>query len=847
MDRSRRPAWGVRLRRLSATLAVTLSTAMGTAVALPAMAEAPSAHTKPQEHARAAAAAQPGVPEDPTVVYDEDFENDPAPQPIKLTEYTGDAAARMMTYTADDAWLTNCNGWVLNKTDSDGFTPGIQECAGSSTNWNNLRNITDAIGMHNAAANPPDNHAVAAYTSADPGADKVEFETERQIALNSTNRFLTASVTSGASACNYAQPNLNFFLFDGATEYPLSSRPINPCTDPGATTYTTAETGFAKDINVVNNRADSPMIYPGSSMGIRMKNATGVYGGNDAAFDDIKIEDVTPRVEKSFSPDAVAVGGTSKLTFTVTNTSDLLKKEGWSFTDNLPSGLKVADSANTETTCTNGSVDTSAGSGTVDLSGDLTEGQKSCTLSVDVTSDQAGTYKNCADGNITKLRGVIGVDPRGCASVVFDEPSYTISKTSDPADGGTVAQGDTVEYSVEVKNTGKVPVDATANDDLSDVLDDAKYNGDAKASTGDVSYDDPNLKWSGTLDPGETATVTYSVTVEASAGSNAHLGNAVTGNDYSNCRTGSEDGCNDQQDVKDLDITKSADTASAEPGDKVTYTVKVTNNSASDISGADVDDDLSGVLDDATYGEDATASSGSVTYDDPDLKWSGDIAAGQTVTITYSATVDSPDEGDHQLTNTVTGPGDSNCAKGSNDTDCETLVPVAELQIAKTTDTEKVKPGDKVTYTVTVKNVGEADYSGATLTDDMSDALDDAVYNGDASTDTGDVSYDAPNLTWSGDVPVGETATLTYSVTVKDPIAGNGTLANAVVGPDSSNCAAGSKDPACGTSAEITPNDSGGELPDTGPSTGTLIAALGSVFLLGLGVLLTTAVRRSRK
>ncbi|WP_425836924.1 isopeptide-forming domain-containing fimbrial protein [Streptomyces fractus] len=847
MDRNRRPAWGVRLQRLSATLAVTLSAAMGTAVALPAMAEAPSDAAKAPEHSRAAAAAQPGVPEDPTVVYDENFENDPAPRPIKLTDYTGGPATQSMTYTADDAWLTNCNGWVLNKTDSDGFPEGIQECANEETNWNNLRNITDAIGRYNGTGNPPDNHAVAAYTSANPGADKVEFQTDKQIPLTSRNRFLTASVTSGASACDVSAPELNFFLLDGNTPYSVSDAPINPCTDPTATTYPKAETGFAKDINVVNNRADNPMIYPGSSLGIRMTNANGSYSGNDAAFDDIQIEDVTPRVEKSFSPDAVAVGGTSKLTFTVTNTSDLMKKQGWSFVDNLPAGLKVADPAKTATTCTNGKVDTSVGSGAVDLSGDLEEGQKSCTLSVDVTSDQAGSYENCAESNITQEKGVIGVDPQGCASVLFDEPSYKISKTSTPDDGSTLAQGDTVQYSVKVENTGKVPVDATADDDLSDVLDDAKFNGDAKASTGDVTYDDPNLKWSGTLDPGETATITYSVTVDASDGSNAHLGNAVTGNKYSNCETGTEAGCHDEQDVKDLHITKAADTHTAKPGDKVTYTVKVTNNSATDISGADISDDLSGVLDDATYGEDASASSGSVSYDDPNLKWSGDIAAGETVTITYSATVNSPDKGDHQLTNTVTGPGDSNCAKGSTDTDCQTLVPVAELQIAKTTDADKVKPGDKVTYTVTVKNVGAADYDDATLTDDMSDALDDAKYNGDATTDTGDVSYASPNLTWSGDLPAGQTATLTYSMTVKDPIAGNGTLANSVVGPDGSNCAAGSNDPDCGTSAEITPDDSGGELPDTGPSTLTLIAALASVFLLGAGVLLTTAVRRSRK
>ena len=51
-------------------------------------------------------------------------------------------------------------------------------------------------------------------------------------------------------------------------------------------------------------------------------------------------------------------------------------------------------------------------------------------------------------------------------------------------------------------------------------------------------------------------------------------------------------------------------------------------------------DDLTGVLDDATYNDDATADVGDdPTYDEPRVTWSGALASGETVTITYTVTL----------------------------------------------------------------------------------------------------------------------------------------------------------------------------------------------------------------
>ena len=52
-----------------------------------------------------------------------------------------------------------------------------------------------------------------------------------------------------------------------------------------------------------------------------------------------RVLDVTPSLDKSFSPTLVGTNQPSTLTLTITNTTDLLAKSDWSFTDTLPPGF----------------------------------------------------------------------------------------------------------------------------------------------------------------------------------------------------------------------------------------------------------------------------------------------------------------------------------------------------------------------------------------------------------------------------------------------------------------------------------------------------------------------------
>jgi uncharacterized repeat protein (TIGR01451 family) len=272
--------------------------------------------------------------------------------------------------------------------------------------------------------------------------------------------------------------------------------------------------------------------------------------------------------------------------------------------------------------------------------------------------------------------------------------------------------------------------------------------------------------------------VTYSFTVNTPDTGDHNLGNVVT----------TPGGCPDpaacltNTPVEDFTVAKSVDKTSVAPGEKLTYTVTVKNTGQVDYTAekpASFTDDFSGVADDATFNKDA---SNGATVDGTTLSWSGPLAVGATTTVTYSFTVNDPDTGDQVLRNVVTTPG--GCAPNA----CETTTPVRSFTVTKSVDAATAAPGQKVTYTVTVKNTGQLDYTAqepASFTDDLSEVADDATYGEDASNGA---TVNGNTLTWSGPLAVGATTTVTYSFTVNTPDTGDHDLGNSVVPGDSGKC-----------------------------------------------------------
>ena len=233
-------------------------------------------------------------------------------------------------------------------------------------------------------------------------------------------------------------------------------------------------------------------------------------------------------------------------------------------------------------------------------------------------------------------------------------------------------------------------------------------------------------------------------------------------------------------------------------GDAIKYTVTVTNTGKTDYTADDpasFTDDLSKVLDDATYNKDAT---GGATVSGTTLSWKGALAQGETKVITYSVTVNKPEKGNYSADNTVTPGKGGSCATGKV---CATSNPIHAYTVRKSSDKKTVKAGDVIKYTLTVKNTGKGDYTAdwpATFTDDLSKVLDDATYNKDA---TGGATVSGTTLSWKGALAQGETKVITYSVTVNKPEKGDKRLTNVVTptGPG------GSCDTVCTTTATVPP------------------------------------------
>ncbi|WP_309127131.1 GEVED domain-containing protein [Microbacterium sp.] len=363
------------------------------------------------ELALANAPGNPGVPGDPVVLFEEDFENTDGTAPVVLDDYE---SVDGHTYTAAASWLTACNGVIVNF----GIPYTTLGNCGSPVSSANLRQLAYALGVHGGNAAEA-NDAVSAYTENNPGVNQSEFETVNPIPLTSASgRFLTFSVDAAAKNCAVSPPRYQFsFLSEGGAATPVGGQ-INACTSGQAVPAPTVGGVGATDISVGTYTSNGSVLFDGSSLGIRMVNANGSGIGNDAAFDNIRILDVTPQLDKSFAPARVPVGGVSTLTLTVTNTSELAAKNGWGFTDELPEGLTVASPSTVGGTCV-ADVTAAAGSDSIAVAnGTLAAGSESCTITVPVTSNTAGAYTNGAD-NIT---GESGIDLPATSTVEFFVP-----------------------------------------------------------------------------------------------------------------------------------------------------------------------------------------------------------------------------------------------------------------------------------------------------------------------------------------------------------------------------------------------------------------------------------------
>ncbi|MGO4535266.1 DUF7927 domain-containing protein [Leifsonia sp. 2MCAF36] len=191
------------------------------------------------------------------------------------------------------------------------------------------------------------------------------------------------------------------------------------------------------------------------------------------------------------------------------------------------------------------------------------------------------------------------------------------------------------------------------------------------------------------------------------------------------------------------------------------------------------------------------------------ISWKGEPPEFCFKTIAPPKACDAP----HQdLTNSARAVVDGGTGSGgpnSNQTAPVTFVlqtpdDMCSLTVTKSSPQQQVEPGDTVHYEITLRNSGSQAFGGAVMSDDLTDVLREASFNGDHSASSGALTYTAPVLSWVGTLQPGESATITYSVTVNSPDLGDHTLVNAAVSESrGSTCTVGTADPRCTTLVRV--------------------------------------------
>jgi uncharacterized repeat protein (TIGR01451 family) len=224
--------------------------------------------------------------------------------------------------------------------------------------------------------------------------------------------------------------------------------------------------------------------------------------------------------------------------------------------------------------------------------------------------------------------------------------------------------------------------------------------------------------------------------------------------------------------------------STVEPGDTVTYAVTITPGPAGFVDDVVVMDDLSGVTPYATLDQASiVASQGTAGLVGGSLEWTvGRVEAGPPLTLEYTVTVNDGAWG-VTIRNAVTASGElppEGCEP------CTTSHVTPKWELTKSSDPASgstVQPGDEITYTLTATNVAEAAVVGASVTDDVSALLE----HGDLTEPLDPaLALDGTLLHWSiPDLESGESATVSYTVTVADDAWG-ASLVN-VATPDQSS------------------------------------------------------------
>ncbi len=351
--------------------------------------------------------------------------------------------------------------------------------------------------------------------------------------------------------------------------------------------------------------------------------------------------------------------------------------------------------------------------------------------------------------------------------------------TSDKTvDKETAAPGDTLVYTITLRNTGKMTAQNTSMYDILPSL--VNIVGQPYASGGLVEYTSYNrrLAWSGSVSPLQPVTIIFTTTVHTPLDDGTQIVNNATIGDGIHSTFDTDPAITTISSHPDLATsTKSVNLAEAVPGAQLRYTIVLSNTGNMAAQGSVVDQ----LPDNVTYLSGPTASSGSGTWDgfNNRILWNGQVNPGTPVTIQYYVTVNNPTDNDTVITNTC-DINDGFTATIYNPPAASTHITSAPnlSTSVKTVNKGTAAPGEELVYSITLNNTGNMNAVSASIADPIP-ANTTYVLNS-VSASSGSASYDSGNnrIVWNGSVHRGTAVVVTFRVRLDTTLPNNTSIVN---------------------------------------------------------------------
>ncbi|MCL2595941.1 MAG: hypothetical protein FWD83_10540, partial [Promicromonosporaceae bacterium] len=281
------------------------------------------------------------------------------------------------------------------------------------------------------------------------------------------------------------------------------------------------------------------------------------------------------------------------------------------------------------------------------------------------------------------------------------------------------------------------------------------------ANRGTATRSGNTITWNGTLNAGQTATITYQLRAANPAQTATFTTTAtVPAPNGGTCSVTNETVAPPPNPT----CTKSVNARVIQPGATTTHTLTVRNDGNQQRALSSVTSIANHLASSRFAFVDVTASVGTATRSGNNINWSGTLAPGASAVITYRLRAANPSVGQATVTATTTlTPGGNTCA-GVNETTVPPVPPPPPPTCTQSATPRVVQPGATTTHTITVRNDGNQQRelsSRTSIANHLSGGRFEFV---SVTANRGTATRSGNNVDWIGTLTAGQTATITLQL-----------------------------------------------------------------------------------